>query len=90
MAYKGFQNIQLISHYLQSVSCENSKCLDFLLLKVKQFKKAIVIAWNSLKTRNSLSGEFWVIIYNLSMTHGIILERQGGKCVFRLMTLTKC
>ena len=29
--------------------------------KVKQLKKAIVITGNSLKTRNSLSGEFWVL-----------------------------
>ena len=24
------------------------------------------------------------------LTHGIMLGRQGGKCVFRLMRLTKC
>ena len=51
-----------------------------------------MITWNSLNTRNSLSGEFWVVSYDFcpiriifSVTHGIImLGRQGGKFVFRL------
>ena len=55
-----------------------------------------MITWNSLKTRNSLSGEFWFLSYDFlpctyfSLKHGIMLGRQGGKCVFRLMRLTKC
>ena len=68
----------------------------FLLVRAKQVKKATVKTWNSLKTRNSLSGEFWVLSYDFfalhifSVTHGIMLGRQGGKSVFRLMRLTKC
>ena len=31
---KGFQNIQLVSHYSMSVSRKNSKCLDFVLVQV--------------------------------------------------------
>ena len=43
----------------------------------------MVTAWNSLKTQNSLSGEFWVLNYDVlpyayfSVTHEIILERHG-------------
>ena len=50
-------------------------------------KKVIVITWNSdLKTRNSLSGEYWVLSYEFlphtffSVTHGIMLE-DSGNCV---------
>ena len=38
-----------------------------------------MITWNSLKTRNSLSGEFWFLSYDFlpytyfSLTHGIML-----------------
>ena len=31
---KGFQNIELVSHYSKSVSCKNSKFLDFVLVQV--------------------------------------------------------
>ena len=56
------------------------------------------MTWNSLKleTWNSLSGEFWALSYvflpytYFSVTHGIMLGRHGGKCVFRLTKLTKC
>ena len=47
----------------------------------------MVITWNSLETQNSLSGEFWVLNYDVlpyayfSVTHGIILERHDEKCV---------
>ena len=47
-----------------------------------------MITWNSLKTRNSLLGEFWVLSYDFlpyvyfSVTHGVMLERHGEKvCV---------
>ena len=30
----GFQNIKLVLHYSKSVSCKNSKCLDFVLEQV--------------------------------------------------------
>ena len=54
-----------------------------------------MITWNSSKTQNSLSGELWVLSYDFlpyayfSVTHTIMLGRQGGKCVFQLMRLTK-
>ena len=41
----------------------------FLLVQLKQVKKATVITWNSLKTRNSLSGEFWVLSYDFCRIH---------------------
>ena len=59
----------------------------FIVMGETVQKKAIVITWNSLKTRNSLSGEFWVLSYDFlpcayfSVTHGIMLGREGGKCV---------
>ena len=31
---KGFQKIQVVSHYSTSVSRNNSKCLDFVLVQV--------------------------------------------------------
>ena len=46
-----------------------------------------MITWNSLKTRNSLSSDFWVLSYDFlpytyySVTHGIMLKRKGGSCV---------
>ena len=55
-----------------------------------------MISFNSLNTRNSLLGEFRGLSYDFlpytdfSVTHGIMLGRQGGKCVFRLLRLTKC
>ena len=55
-----------------------------------------MIPWNFLKARNSLSGEFWVPSYDFlpyayfSVTYGIMLGRQGGKCVFQVMRLTEC
>ena len=58
----------------------------FLLVHVKQINKATVINWNSLKTR---SYDFFAP-YTFSVTHEIMLARQGGKCVFQLMRLTKC
>ena len=52
---------------------------------MKQFKKGH--SNNCLKTRNSLSDKFWFLSYDFlpftyfSLTHGIMLGRQGGKCV---------
>ena len=87
MAYRRLKSIKLVSP-------------SFIALKIPNVrnssKKAMVITWNSLKTQNSLSGEFWVLSYdflpyaNFSVTHGIMLGRHGGKCLFQLMRLTKC
>ena len=41
---KGFQNIKFVSHYSKSVSCKNSKCLDFVLVQVTR----IVKKWHNL------------------------------------------
>ena len=41
---KGFQNIRLVSQYSKSVSCKNSKCLDFVLVQVTH----IVQKWHNL------------------------------------------
>ena len=41
----------------------------FLLVQVKQVEKATVTTWNPLKTRNSLSGEFWVLSYDFCPIH---------------------
>ena len=35
MAYQRLLKYQLVSHYLKSVSHENSKCLDYAIVKVK-------------------------------------------------------
>ena len=35
----GFQNIKLVSHYSESVSHKNSKCLDFVLVQVTPIVK---------------------------------------------------
>ena len=58
----------------------------FLLVPVKQIKKATVITWSSLKARISLSREFCVLSFDFffapyifSVTHRIMLGRQGGK-----------
>ena len=46
-----------------------------------------MITWDSPKTLNSLSGEFWALSYEFcpytyfSVTHGIMLRKQGGNCV---------
>ena len=59
-------------------------------------KKATVITSNSLKTRNSLPMNSGFLSYDFlpctyfSVTHGIMLEKQGRQCVFQLMRLTKC
>ena len=49
-----------------------------------------------LKLSESLEFLAWVLTYEFlpytcfSVTHGIMLGRQGGKCMFQLMRLTKC
>ena len=83
MEFQGLLKYQISFPFI-IVSCENSKFLDFSLVWVKQFKKATAITWNSLKTQNSLSGEFWVLSYVLphtyfAVTHGIMFEKTGSK-----------
>ena len=52
----------------------------------ERVQKAMVITWNSLKAQNSMSGEFWVLSYDVLpyayffVTHRIMLGRHGGKC----------
>ena len=39
---KGFLNIKLVSHYLKSVTCENSKCLEFASVQMKHSSKQVI------------------------------------------------
>ena len=41
---KSFQNIKLVSHYSKSVSCKNSKCLDFALVQLTHLAQKSTIS----------------------------------------------
>ena len=83
---KGFQNIKLVSHYSKSVSCKNSKCLDFVLVQVTPIVQKGTISLSCYtRSKNDSYSTKWHTkgFQNIKLVshHSKSVSRKNSKCL---------
>ena len=96
----GFQNIELVSHYSKSVSSENSKCVDFVLVQSTPIVQKGPISSSCCKISNLRKWHIWLLFeemayqrlpdYPIICHYSKLVARKNLKCLdFVLVQATR-